>query len=392
MNKKTDPAITGLFCASLLAMTACGSADISPEVAAAPEPAPVQALANSGELILPRGFISQVVFEGTGESRELYIREDGDMFVSLTGIQDGNHILGLRDEDGDHTVDTVVEFHRLTTPENQRLPQVHIEYFDGYLYAVDITQVVRMHVPPGELEPVGDTEVVVADIPSQRSHRGRTLAVDPDGWIYVNIGAPSNACQEQSRTTGSPGLDPCPQLEQHAGIWRWKGDVTDQRRVDGELYAGGIRNAIAQTWDPVYGGLYLGQMGRDGLGALWPELFDSERNAELPAEEFFRVEQGANYGWPYCYYDHVQQKKVLAPEYGGDGKTVGRCSEFAGPQVVFPGHYSPSSIDFYHADRFPAALSRRRVRRAQRLLEPRADAAGRLCRRFRAVRRRRADR
>lgn len=309
---------------------------------------------DSGELILPPGFVSQVVFEGTGESRELYIREDGDLFVSLTGIREGEHVLGLRDEDGDRVIDTVARFHRLTVPEDERLPQVHIEYHDGYLYAVDVRQVVRMPLPPGALQPTGPTEVVVEDIPYQRSHRGRTLSVDPDGWIYVNIGAPSNACQEQTRTPGSPGMDPCPQLEQHAGIWRWRGDILNQSHADGEQYAAGIRNAIAQTWDPVYQALFVGQMGRDGLGALWPDLYDTQANAELPAEEFFRVEMGQDFGWPYCYYDHLQGKRVLAPEYGGGGEEVGRCAHFDQPQVAFPGHYSPSSIAFYHADAFPA--------------------------------------
>ena len=126
-----------------------------------------------------------------------------------------------------------------------------------------------------------------------------------------------------------------------------------QTRADGEKYAGGIRNSIAQAWDPVYRGLYVGQMGRDRLDSLWPELFDSLQNAELPAEEFFRVERGQDFGWPYCYYDGFQNKKVLAPEYGGDGRIVGRCADYKGPQVIFPAHYSPSSIAFYHARHFP---------------------------------------
>jgi len=305
------------------------------------------------ELILPPGFEATVVFEGTGESREIFVREDGDIFVSLAGLRDAPHILGLRDDNGDHVIDVVVSFHHLTTPESERTPQVHIEYFDDYLYAVDNEQLVRMHLPPGQLAPDREIEVIVDRIPYQRGHRGRTLSIDDEGWVYVNIGAPSNVCQAKSKTTGSPGLDPCPQLQQHAGIWRWRGDILHQHRDDGELFAGGIRNAIAQTWDPVYAGLYVAQMGRDRLDSLWPEIFDSQQNAELPAEEFFRAEKGQNYGWPYCYYDHLQGKKVLAPEYGGDGKSIGRCSEFAQPQVAFPGHYSPSSIAFYHHEQFP---------------------------------------
>jgi glucose/arabinose dehydrogenase/mono/diheme cytochrome c family protein len=305
------------------------------------------------ELILPPGFEAVVVFEGTGESREIFIREDGDLFVSLAGLADAPQILGLRDEDGDYVIDKVEKFYHLKTPATQRPPQVHIEYFNEYLYAVENEQLVRMHLPPGRLLPEGPVEVIVEKIPYQRSHRGRTLSVDDDGWVYVNIGAPSNVCQADSKTTGSPGLDPCPQLEQYAGIWRWRADVLHQTRDDGELFAGGIRNAIAQTWDPVYKGLYVGQMGRDRLDSLWPEKYNSAQNAELPSEEFFRAEKGQNYGWPYCYFDHQQDKRILAPEYGGDGVSVGRCDSFSRPQVAFPGHYSPSSIAFYHREQFP---------------------------------------
>jgi len=310
--------------------------------------------APAAELDLAPGFEARVVFEGTGESRELFIREDGDLFVSLSGIRDDNTILGLRDEDGDHVIDTVRPFFRVATPKAQKVPRVHIAYADDYLYAVTNEQIVRMRLPRGELEPVSNPEVVVAEIPYQASHRGRTLSVDEDGWIYVNIGAPSNACQTQSKTMGSPGLDPCPELDLHAGIWRWRRDHLNQSRTDGQKYAGGIRNAIAQTWDPVYDGLYVGQMGRDRLDSLWPELFTSEQNAELPAEEFFRVEKGQEFGWPYCYYDAVKGRQILAPEYGGDGSAVGRCAAVPRPPVTFPAHYSPSSIAFYHADQFPA--------------------------------------
>lgn len=345
-------AVTSLF-------YGCGSAD-QPTAPANPDNAPADptttpaVTTQPSELQLPPGFEALVVFEGTGEAREIYIREDGDLFVSLAGIRDGNHILGLRDADGDFIIDQVEPFYHLTTPDAQREPQVHIEYLDDYLYAVENLQLVRMHLPPGQLAPSSDVEIVVDNIPYQSSHRARTLSVDPQGWLYVNIGAPSNACQADAKTKGSPGLDPCPQLESYAGIWRWRSDILNQSREDGEPFAGGIRNAVAQTWDTVYDGLYVGQMGRDRLDSLWPERFDSGQNAELPAEEFFRVEQGQNFGWPYCYYDYLQKKKVLAPEYGGDGRIVGRCEDYSGPQATFPGHYSPASIAFYHQDQFPA--------------------------------------
>jgi hypothetical protein len=33
----------------------------------------------------------------------------------------------------------------------------------------------------------------------------------------------------------------------------------------------------------------------------------------------FLLGRGVDYGWPKCYFDGLQQKLVLAPEYGGDG-------------------------------------------------------------------------
>ncbi|MEJ1975514.1 MAG: hypothetical protein WDN49_04950 [Acetobacteraceae bacterium] len=57
----------------------------------------------------------------------------------------------------------------------------------------------------------------------------------------------------------------------------------------------------------------------------------------LPAEELVRIEPGADYGWPECYFDDTQQKLVLAPEYGGDGgRKIGVCAQKQAPVSVLP--------------------------------------------------------
>jgi hypothetical protein len=50
---------------------------------------------------------------------------------------------------------------------------------------------------------------------------------------------------------------------------------------------------------------------------------------EQPAEEVVILEEGADYGWPQCYYDGQSQKFVLAPEYDGGGGSVRRHRQFA---------------------------------------------------------------
>jgi glucose/arabinose dehydrogenase len=44
---------------------------------------------------------------------------------------------------------------------------------------------------------------------------------------------------------------------------------------------------------------------------------------------------------------------ILAPEYGGDGKAIGRCAQFEAPVATFPAHYAPVDLMFYNGAMFP---------------------------------------
>jgi mono/diheme cytochrome c family protein len=100
--------------------------------------------------------------------------------------------------------------------------------------------------------------------------------------------------------------------------------------------------------------LFATQHGRDQLSQNWPKLYTPEQGADLPAEELIELKQGADYGWPECYYDQHQKKLVLAPEYGGDGgKTVGLCAQRTPPVAAFPGHWAPNDLAIYLGTKFP---------------------------------------
>ena len=51
------------------------------------------------------------------------------------------------------------------------------------------------------------------------------------------------------------------------------------------------------------GRLFATQHGRDQLHEDWPNLYAAEQGFELPAEEVVILREGADYGWPQCYYD-----------------------------------------------------------------------------------------
>ncbi len=67
----------------------------------------------------------------------------------------------------------------------------------------------------------------------------------------------------------------------------------------------------------------------------------------------FRVTRGADFGWPYCYYDRDLKRKVMAPEYGGDARAIGRCAAKDTNGAVFPGHWAPNALLFYDGRMFP---------------------------------------
>jgi glucose/arabinose dehydrogenase len=134
----------------------------------------------------------------------------------------------------------------------------------------------------------------------------------------------------------------------HAGrFWRFD-TAAGQRFSARQRYATGIRNAVGLAINPRDERLYSTQHGRDQLADNWPKLYNWKQSANLPAEELLRIEQGGDYGWPYCYHDSTATGgMVLATEYGGNGKKVGECARKLKPVAIFPAHWAPNGLAFF---------------------------------------------
>ena len=303
---------------------------------------PVCAADNAG-LTLQPGFCALVVAESIGPSRHMVVLENGDVLVAVSGARGGVRL--LRDTTGDGKADVVSSF--------GVGGGTGIAFAGEYLYFATNDAVVRWHWNIGQLTPNGGPDTVVSGLTNRRQHAPKSIVVGSDGMLYVNIGAPSNSCQVQDRAPESPGQDPCPILDFAGGIWRFDPRHGGQTQTDGQRYATGLRNAVALAVDPGTGSLFAAQHGRDQLAANWPKLYTDALSAELPAEVVFRLEAGGDYGWPYCYYDSRRRQNVLQPEYGGDGKTAGRCESAPRPVVAFPGHWAPDGMTFYNSRHFP---------------------------------------
>ena len=202
--------------------------------------------------------------------------------------------------------------------------------------------------------PKAAPETIVSDFPEQMSHASKSLALNDRDELFVNVGAPSNACQTKTRSPGSPGLDPCPQLERQAAIWKFTASRPGQRQLDGERYITGTRNIVGMAWNDAQSALYFVMHGRDQLSSLWAEHFDDSVSAEVPAEEFHLARPGADFGWPYTYVDPRTGKRLIAPEFGGDGVREAEPGKYETPLHAYPAHWAPNDLLFYSGTQFPA--------------------------------------
>jgi glucose/arabinose dehydrogenase len=365
VNVRTIPVSHAmLLCA--LAGAACSTSSDSarrPDTVGATSTAtatPQPCTTGTAELTLPAGFCATVFADSITHARHVTVASNGDVYVTLEGTQPSAEkqmsgadkggpppasFVALRDTNHDGRADIVKRI--------GSIGNTGIALANGFLYVDEGKQIVRYARSDTALAPEGKREVVLSSIPLDGGHRARNIAIGGDGALYVNVGSKTNSCQQKDRANESPGVDPCTELETRAGIWKYDANKPGQVFSAKERFATGIRNGmgIAIAGD---GKVYATQHGRDQLFQNWPKIFPTPAySAENPAEELLQVNQGDDFGWPYCYYAVDQKKLVDAPEYGGDGKKTDRCASKKGPVAVFPGHWAPMSLLFYTGTAFP---------------------------------------
>lgn len=309
---------------------------------------------------LPAGFCATVFADNLGHARHLVVSPAGDVYVNTwsgdyypdSPPPPEGFLVALRDTRGTGAADRVVRFG--TTPGQSSGGGTGIGFYQGQLFAEVDDKIVRYQLKPGDLTPDGAPQVVVSGLPLGGDHPMHPFAIDQNGQMFIDVGSLSNSCQPQNRQPNVPGAKPCVELEQHGGLWKYDAIGTDQIFSPKERFVTGLRNGEGLSFDRA-GRFFSTQHGRDQLLQNWPSLYpDAAHATELPAEELVEIRQGADYGWPSCYFDAFQGKLVLAPEYGGDGgHAVGECSTKQVPVAAYPAHWAPNDLKFYEKPQFP---------------------------------------
>jgi glucose/arabinose dehydrogenase/mono/diheme cytochrome c family protein len=347
----------GMLAIPLLTASLSVAQDADPTVAGGARPC----AGDNGGITLPPGFCATVFADNIGHARQMVVAPNGVLYVNTWSGRyyrndkppAGGFLIALKDTTGNGRADVAVRFGPGT--ESGNAGGTGIALYNGALYAETNDRIVRYALPAETVAPRDPPEVTVSGLPLTGDHPMHPFKIDAQGALYVDLGSATNSCQVANRMPNSSGIQPCTELETRAGIWRYDANRTGQRFSPAERFATGLRNGEGIVFDSA-GRIFATMHGRDQLRENWQRFYTPEQGANEPAEELVQLEQGADYGWPYCYFDLAQRKLVLAPEYGGDGgKTVGLCAAKRAPIAAFPAHWAPNDLLLYDARQFPTA-------------------------------------
>jgi glucose/arabinose dehydrogenase len=354
------PTNSGIFPAAALAMvTLLGATPLmaQQETSSATSDA---CAGDNGGITLPPGFCATVFADNIGHARQMTFAPDGTLYVNTWSGRyyhndkppPGGFLVALKDRQGHGHADQVERFGPSLAQGSAGGTGIRV--YNGALYAEQNDKIIRYPLPTKGIVPTAPPQVILSGLPLTGDHPMHPFTIDGHGRLFIDLGSATNSCQVQNRIAHSPGHQPCTELETRAGTWLYDANERDQHFSPAQRYATGLRNGEGFAFDDK-GRLFVTQHGRDQLAQNWPQFFTPELSAQLPAEEIVLLKSDADYGWPECYYDGVQNKLVLAPEYGGDGHKIGICAQKTAPITALPGHWAPNDLLIYSGSAFPEA-------------------------------------
>ena len=272
-------------------------------------------------LEVPEDFEIKVVAEELGKARFMTMSPDGRLFVpdmvDYALSREGSVIVLDDWNEESKQFDT-----RHTYLSGLRGPNNVAFYTDkegnDWLYLTLTEHLVRYPYAAGDTSPSGEPEVIYK-FPNAVSetadsavwHLTRTVLF-VDDTMYVSVGSGCNLCEQDED-------------EERAMVLAMNPDGTDSR-----VYVDGLKNAVGLAWHD--DALYVTENGTDHLGA------------DTPDDTIFKLEEGAHYGWPYCYESNGEKYEENAIAFQREPVDCGNVPEsFLG----FPAHSAPIGVTYF---------------------------------------------
>ena len=255
---------------------------------------------------LPAGFSLSMLTDQVPNARQMALADSGMLFVGTRRAGKVYAVVPSAEPDADPEVVTFAS--GLSMPSGVAL-------LDGDLYVAALDRVLRYPDIETTFRAEPEPEIVTDELPDRRHHGWKYLSVGPDGFLYVNVGAPCNVCKSDD--------------VRFASILRM-----DPQSGETSVYAHGVRNSVGMAWHPQTEKLWFTDNGRDMLGD------------DVPPEEVNVVARpGSHYGYPY-----VHGQAILDPKFG-EGHDP---DDYVAPVVDIQAHAAALGIAFYTGSAFPA--------------------------------------
>ncbi len=267
-------------------------------------PAPVSvtltvppALAGSGPFDVPRtvrvpaGFRLAVYARVPG-ARFMAVTPDGNLLVSQPGA---GKVWLVRTNPTAGAAPLVTDF--VTGLRNPHDLVFHAIGGTTYLYVAESNRISRYEYRSGDLSAraqqaliTGLPDASTPELGGNYGHQLKNIALDGNHKLYVSIASTCNACLNDTQS------DPV-----RGAIYQYDADGTNRR-----LFARGLRNAEGLAFVPGTNVLWATVNNRDNTpypfddasgnyGRVFAEYVDNH-----PPDEFTRVRDGGNYGWPFA--------------------------------------------------------------------------------------------
>lgn len=251
------------------------------------------------DLKVPAGFKITVFADNIENARSLALGDKGTVFV---GSRSEKNFYAIRNK-------KVYKLGKdLNTPNG-------VFFHKGSLYVAEISQIWRYDKIEDNLESLPKPTLVTDQLPKEKHHGWKFIAVGPDEKLYVPVGAPCNVCLEKD--------------SRFASILRMD---LDGKNV--EVIAHGVRNSVGFDWNPKDQAFWFTENGRDWMG-------DDKPHCEVNKLE----QKGQHFGFPFCH-----SGEYLDPEFGKNKK----CSDYVAPVVKIAPHSAPLGMRFYRGNQYPA--------------------------------------